>query len=122
LTPGAKKYADEDRAAGARWEDIAFLLASFAIVVLPAWLTSGCPGDTAVRRATLEPVRIDVNRAPWYEWTLLDGIGEVRARRLVEYRDENGPFRSLEDLERIPDMPGGWVDSARPQLEIRGSP
>jgi len=64
------------------------------------------------------PVRIDANSAPWYEWTLLEGIGEVRARGIVEYRDLNGPFQSLEDLKKVPRMPSGWVEKASPYLEV----
>jgi len=92
--------------------DIAFLCLAVAVVVLPAWLRSVPTGPVVVRDAGAAPVRIDVNRAPWYEWMLLQGIGEVRARRLVEYRESHGPFRSPEDLKRVPQMPEGWVEKA----------
>ncbi|UCF33275.1 MAG: helix-hairpin-helix domain-containing protein [Phycisphaerales bacterium] len=54
---------------------------------------------------------IDVNRAPWWELTLLPGIGEGKAKALVEFRevqrvnngwDEDKPvFRSPEDLQQV---------------------
>lgn len=69
----------------------------------------------------MEPIRIHVNRAPWFSFTLLEGVGEARARAIVEHRDAHGPFRSYEDLERIPRMPAGWVERARPYL-VLGEP
>lgn len=45
--------------------------------------------------------QIDINRATWVEWAQFDGIGEALARRIVEDRDRNGPFRSVEDVLRV---------------------
>ena len=41
---------------------------------------------------------VDVNSADIYELDQLPGIGEVLAGRIIEYREEHGPFESLEDL------------------------
>jgi competence protein ComEA len=46
--------------------------------------------------------QIDVNRADWPEFTLLPGIGETLARRIVDHRTQHGPFRSVEQLEDVP--------------------
>jgi competence ComEA-like helix-hairpin-helix protein len=45
--------------------------------------------------------QIDINRATWVEWAQFDGIGEALARRIVDDRDKNGPFRSVEDVLRV---------------------
>src|SRR5262245_1919508 len=42
--------------------------------------------------------KIDVNEADWPELALLPDIGEQLARRIVENRRQNGPFRDLADL------------------------
>ena len=44
---------------------------------------------------------IDVNRASEMELTALRGIGPALARRIVEYREKNGPFRSVEELVQV---------------------
>lgn len=44
---------------------------------------------------------VDVNRASETELTALRGIGPALARRIVEYREENGPFRSLDELIQV---------------------
>ncbi len=45
--------------------------------------------------------RIDVNRASWVQWAQLEGIGEVLARRIVEDRNVNGPFQSVDEVQRV---------------------
>ncbi len=45
--------------------------------------------------------QIQINQADWPEFTLLPGIGETLARRIVEYRTRHGHFRSIEQLERV---------------------
>ncbi len=46
-------------------------------------------------------MRIDINTASAVELTLLPGIGPRLADRIVEDRERNGPFRSLDDLQRV---------------------
>lgn len=41
---------------------------------------------------------------------LLPGIGETLAGRIVEYRQEHGPFSSVDDLLAIPGIGEGVVD------------
>jgi len=45
--------------------------------------------------------QIDVNSADWAEFCLLPGVGEVLAKRIVEYRREHGPFRDLTSLREV---------------------
>jgi competence ComEA-like helix-hairpin-helix protein len=45
---------------------------------------------------------LDLNRATAQQLDALPGIGPVLAKRVVEWRDANGPFRSLEELEKVP--------------------
>lgn len=44
---------------------------------------------------------ININTATVSELVLLDGIGEVIANRIVEYRTENGAFSSIEELKEV---------------------
>ena len=43
-------------------------------------------------------LKIDLNRAEWYELIILPGIGEKKARAIVEYRKEAGRFKTIEQL------------------------
>lgn len=59
---------------------------------------------------------VDMNRAEWQEWTLLPGIGETLARRIVESREREGPFRSQEDLLRVRGIGPRNLERMRPYL------
>ncbi|MEX1041544.1 MAG: helix-hairpin-helix domain-containing protein [Pirellulaceae bacterium] len=45
--------------------------------------------------------QVDINVASWDELAQLPGIGEVLAGRIVESRQQDGPFRDNTDLERV---------------------
>jgi len=47
------------------------------------------------------PQKIDINRAEAWLLEALPGIGEVLAQRIVDYRSQNGPFRTIEDLLKV---------------------
>ncbi len=49
---------------------------------------------------------ININRATQEEFDSLDGIGPVIAKRIVEYRRVNGPFMSVEDLQKVSGIGG----------------
>ncbi|MDB5338161.1 MAG: hypothetical protein JWN70_3780 [Planctomycetaceae bacterium] len=62
--------------------------------------------------------QLDVNQAPWFEWTLLEGIGEKTAKKIVAFRDEHGPFQTIEDVSRVPGIgPKTW-EQIRPWLTV----
>ena len=45
--------------------------------------------------------KINVNKADVDELTLLPGIGETLAQRIVAYRTMNGDFQAIEDLMNV---------------------
>ena len=44
---------------------------------------------------------VDVNTAGVDELDTLDGIGPALAQRIIDYREEHGPFSSLEELDTL---------------------
>lgn len=123
--PGMSRRGGSDPArGGARrgrlYEEAGVLVLALLFLVLPAYLRS-TPGEGVhLQRRDVRPARIHVNRAPWYEWMLLPGIGEARARQIVEYREEHGEFKQIEDLLKVPRMPRGWVETAGEHLLLEG--
>jgi len=71
--------------------------------------------DTRVRSAEGEPARyfVDLNRAAFQELMLLPGIGEVRAGRIVAWREEHGPFRSLEEVRQATGLSAAGVEGLK---------
>lgn len=49
----------------------------------------------------ITPEPIDINSATIDELIVLPGIGPALAQRIIDYRAEHGPFRSIKDLEGV---------------------
>ncbi|MEE8141694.1 MAG: helix-hairpin-helix domain-containing protein [Planctomycetota bacterium] len=64
------------------------------------------------------PFQIDLNHDPWQQLTLIAGIGETLARRIVTVREVQGPFQSLEQVMAIPGVPDPVLEAARPWLSL----
>lgn len=55
----------------------------------------------AAERLALD-LPIDLNRATLEELTMVSGIGERTAEKILSFRNDTGPFRTVEDLQKIP--------------------
>src|SRR5215203_574820 len=58
-------------------------------------------------------VRININTATAEEFEALPGVGEVIATRIVAYREQNGPFRSIDDLIHVKGIADRAIDDMR---------
>ena len=62
--------------------------------------------------------RIDINSAEWIEWVQMQGIGETLANRIIENREQNGPFESIDDLQRVKGIGPKTVEKLRPWITV----
>lgn len=63
---------------------------------------SALPGREAGTAAgEADPKKVNINTADAAELTTLRGIGEARARDIIAYREEHGPFSSIEDIMKV---------------------
>ena len=46
------------------------------------------------------------------------GINDNEARNLIDYRDEHGPFRSLDDLMNVPGFGPGTVSKLKSECDL----
>jgi competence protein ComEA len=61
---------------------------------------------------------VDINQSTWVEWAQFDGVGETLARRIVEERERNGPYQSIEDLLRVRGLGARRLAQMRPNLRV----
>ena len=64
------------------------------------------------------PQAVNVNTASFDELYLHPYIGKPRARLLVAYRQQHGPFRSIEDVKKVPVLKPEDVEKLRPYLRF----
>lgn len=63
---------------------------------------------------SIEPITIDLNREGIGGLQALPGIGAVRAEAIVLDRVRNGPFRTIDDLDRIDGVGATTIEALRP--------
>lgn len=63
--------------------------------------------------------RVDLNTATVEELVTLKGIGESRAKAIVEYRMQQGPFTCIEDLMQVTGIKEGVFSKIKDQIVVR---
>lgn len=61
---------------------------------------------------------VDLNAATEADLVRLPGIGPVIAKRIVEYREVNGPFKQLRDLRRVKGIGAKTYEKIAPLVKI----
>ncbi|MEI6608673.1 MAG: helix-hairpin-helix domain-containing protein [Deltaproteobacteria bacterium] len=63
---------------------------------------------------------VDINTATAEQIEMLKGIGPAKAKAIIEYRTKNGPFKSVDDLEKVKGMGRKTIDGVRPDVTVGG--
>ena len=61
---------------------------------------------------------LDLNAAPAEELAELPGIGPELARRIVAYREEHGPFETVEELMEVSGIGQGKLDGLEGRVTV----
>ena len=57
--------------------------------------------STISENPILQPQKVNINTAEAWLLEALDGIGDTLAQRIIEYRESNGLFNSVDDLIKV---------------------
>jgi competence protein ComEA len=87
--------------------DIPFIEGALPIVATP--------GPTVVAVTT---ELININTASAAELDTLPSIGPSLAQRIIEYREQNGPFASIEDIINVPGIGSGNYERFKDMITV----
>ncbi|KGX88938.1 ComEA family DNA-binding protein [Pontibacillus litoralis] len=62
--------------------------------------------------------KIKVNQAAVEELQKLPGIGESKANAIVQYREENGPFQAISDLQNVKGIGEKTVEGFESEVQV----
>jgi|SRR5579862_5999898 len=81
-------------------------------LVASLWMAAG------VRPARADEPAVNINTASAAELGSLKGIGDAKAKEILEYREKNGPFRSVDDLRQVHGIGNKLLESLRPHITV----
>ncbi len=74
--------------------------------------------DVVVIDEVKEKRKISINTASLEELVTLNGIGETIANRIIEYRNNNGPFQRIEDLMNVKGIGKKKLEKIREDISL----
>ena len=67
---------------------------------------------------TTENIKININTAGEEELTALKGIGPAKAKKIIEFRNKNGGFKSVEELMLVPGIKEGTFSKIKEDISV----
>lgn len=89
--------------------DIPFLEGFSPVLPTPVVERSVSPQDTDL---------VNINTATSFELETLPGIGPTIAQKIIEYREQNGPFLSTEDIINVPGVGPGTYERIKDLITV----
>jgi competence protein ComEA len=81
-------------------------------LVASLWMAAGVPAVMAD-----EPM-VNINTASAADLGGLKGIGDAKAKEILEYREKNGPFKSVDDLGKVHGIGNKLLETLRPHVTV----
>lgn len=61
---------------------------------------------------------VDLNKATQAELEGVNGIGPAKAKAIIDYRTKNGPFKSVDDLDKVSGFGKKTVDKVKADITV----
>ena len=64
---------------------------------------------------------VNINNASKEELDSLKGIGPVKAQAIIDYRNQNGPFKSIDDIKKVKGIGDKTFDAIKSDITVSGA-
>lgn len=71
--------------------------------------------------AGLANAAVNINTATQEQLETLKGVGPAKAKEIIEYRKKNGPFKSVDDLDKVKGIGQGLMKKIRGDITVSGT-
>lgn len=61
---------------------------------------------------------VNINTATVQELDTLPGIGAAKAQSIVDYRTKNGPFKSVDELDKVKGIGPALLEKLKPEVTL----
>ncbi|MDD5226370.1 MAG: ComEA family DNA-binding protein [Candidatus Omnitrophica bacterium] len=96
----------------------AFFFGGLSMIAAEKVLASQPKATLQLQGQEQPAVMVNVNKATTEELIKVRGIGPVMAKRIIEHRDKNGMFKSIDDLTQVQGIGGNKLQRIRDQVTV----
>lgn len=101
------------------WIKRSFFSSLFLLTVVSVPMINIVPASAAEMSVAVVEQRVNINTADAKSLSRqLVGVGITRAQKIVQYRDENGPFTSVEDLRKVKGVGKSVINKNRARIVL----
>lgn len=68
--------------------------------------------------ATAAFAKVNINTATAQELTALPGIGPAKAEAIIQYREANGPFKAVDELNKVKGIGDKILEKIKDEITI----
>jgi competence protein ComEA len=88
--------------------------------IMTAALAAFLTGAALAAPAPATPAKVNVNTATAEQLQLLPRVGPSLAKRIIEFREANGPFKAPEELVRVKGIGEKSFARLKPYVSVEG--
>lgn len=81
-------------------------------------INNGNLEEKSVEKSPKDAEKLNINQADLTQLQQLSGIGEKKAQAIIDYRNENGSFKTIEDLAKVTGIGEKTVEKLRDSITI----
>ena len=71
------------------------------------------------KQASQAEHKVNINEASQAELMKLEGVGPGAAKKIIAWREAHGPFKRLQDLERVPGVGREVIEKNRGRIAVK---